>query len=332
MKKILLFLALSFGMVLQSVAQEKFRVTMKDGTCQDFPVSKVMNVTFVDRPAPYDIVGEWFLPAKEGRYQVWKLSENGKLSYTYRNSSNYSSNTYEGTYTFEDGVLNFLIMSARQTFLVVDPNETQMTIFQGSNSVDAYRTQGEYEVKAGETIDIAGANGELLYADEEYVTIQDGQLLGISAGEGHVVVKDAAAQKNLAYKIKVLPNADNLVDFTQYFKWTEDQLKEKLGAPNQYKVDEAAGTVQLTYYSFPFATYAAFTVNNTKGGVEKVQVSFKTAEEMQLYVDYCANNYYLYRQTDSSITYYDDESITKATLSVLIFPSMNVITWTDRSK
>lgn len=329
MKKILLFLALSFGMALQGVAQEKFRVTMKDGTCRDFPVSKVMNVTFVDRPAPYDITGEWFLPMKEGRYQVWNLSNNGNLIFTNRNSSNYSSNTYEGTYTFEDGVLNFLYMSVKQSFLVVEPSETQMTVYQGDVSAEAYRTQGEYEVKSGEPIDIAG---EVLAVDGEYVALQEGKATGVSAGSGYILVKDAATEKKLAYKVKVLPNTGNLIDFTQYFKWTVEQLIEKLGDPDRSTPDESAGTTQLTYYSFPFATYVVFTVNHAKGGVEKVQVSFKTAEEMQPYVDYCANNYHLYRDTETSKTYYDNESITKATLSVVIYPSMNFIIWTDRSK
>lgn len=329
MKKILLFLALSFGMALQGVAQEKFRVTMKDGTCRDFPVSKVMNVTFVDRPAPYDITGEWFLPMNEGRYQVWNLYDNGNLIFTNRNSSNYSSNTYEGTYTFEDGVLNFLYMSVKQSFLVVEPSETQMTVYQGDVSVEAYRTQGEYEVKVGEVINIAE---EVLSVAGEHVSLQDGKATGVSVGSDYILVKDAATEKKLAYKVKVLPNTDNLIDFTQYFKWTTEQLKEELGTPNQYKEDTTADTEQLTYYSFPFATYVVFTVNNAKGGVEKVQVKFKTAEEMQPYADYCAQNYYLARDTETSKTYYDNESVIKATLTVLVMPSLNTITWTDRSK
>lgn len=132
--------------------------------------------------------------------------------------------------------------------------------------------------------------------------------------------------------LKTAPIA--VVDWTQYFKKTGDQIKEEFGSNPNITDDDEYEDYAMTYYNCSPYKYITFSFDKGFENVTKIMVSFNDASSMQNYCEYIKDNYIL-DVDDSSETmsiYYDTNSRSTASVRIIINSSRNYISYLDMKK
>ena len=159
----------------------------------------------------------------------------------------------------------------------------------------------------------------------------------INAASVKVTVYYASVMCVIVYEdLKPTPAPpSSVVDWTQYFKKTGDQIKAEFG--NDPTVTDDDEDEDYSYiYSKNIGDLKRLTFDFTKGfeKVISVKASFKDSNSMQNYRDAIAAKYILYSETETRKTYYDADTPSTASVRVVIQSSgsTHYITYTDMSE
>lgn len=149
-----------------------------------------------------------------------------------------------------------------------------------------------------------------------------------------ITVYDASVMCTIVYTdLKTTPAS--VVDWTQYFKKSGDQIKAEFG-DNLSITDDDEDEDYSYLYSKNIGNLKRLTFYFTKGfeKVTSIRVTFNEASSMQDYCDAIAGKYILFSETETRKTYYDTDSSSTASVRVVIQSSgsMNYITYTDMSE
>lgn len=148
-----------------------------------------------------------------------------------------------------------------------------------------------------------------------------------------ITVYDASVMCTIVYSdLKTTPAS--VVDWTQYFKKSGDQIKAEFGNSPDITNDDEYEDYSMVYYSYGEFKYVSFSFNKGFEKVTSIRVTFKNASSMQDYCDAIAGKYILYSETETRKTYYDTDKASTASVRVVIQSSgsMNYITYTDMSE
>ena len=148
-----------------------------------------------------------------------------------------------------------------------------------------------------------------------------------------ITVYDASVMCTIVYTdLKTTPAS--VVDWTQYFKKSGDQIKAEFGSSPDITNDDEDEDYSMVYYSYGDFKYVSFSFNKGFEKVTSIRISFKDASSMQNYCDAIAGKYILYSETETRKTYYDTDKASTASVRVVIQSSgsTNYITYTDMSE
>ena len=126
-----------------------------------------------------------------------------------------------------------------------------------------------------------------------------------------------------------------VVDWTQYFKKSGDQIKAEFGN-NPTVTDDDEDEDYSYLYSKNIGELKRLAFYFTKGfeKVTSVRATFNDASSMQSYRDAIASKYILYSETETRKTYYDTDSPSTASVRITINSSgsSNNVTYLDMSE
>lgn len=150
-----------------------------------------------------------------------------------------------------------------------------------------------------------------------------------------ITVYDASVMCTIVYTdLKTTPAS--VVDWTQYFKKSGDQIKAEFGSSPDITNDDEEEDYSMAYYNYGDFKYITFSFDKGFEKVTSIRVSFKNASSMQDYCDAIASKYVFdeSRSTETKKTYYDTDSSTTASVRVVIQSSgsTNYITYSDMSE
>lgn len=123
----------------------------------------------------------------------------------------------------------------------------------------------------------------------------------------------------------------SVVDWTQYFKKSGDQIKAKFGSSPDITNDDEYEDYTMVYYNASPYKYISFSFNKGFEKVTSIRVAFNDASSMKDYCDAIAGKYILYSETETRKTYYDTDKPSTASVRIAIQSSgsTNYITYTD---
>ena len=148
-----------------------------------------------------------------------------------------------------------------------------------------------------------------------------------------ITVYNASVMCTIVYTdLKTTPAS--VVDWTQYFKKSGDQIKAEFGSSPDITNDDEDEDYSMVYYSYGDFKYVSFSFNKGFEKVIGIRISFNDASSMQDYCDAIAGKYILYSETETRKTYYDTDKASTASVRVVIQSSgsTNYITYTDMSE
>lgn len=323
MKNILFLFALLIG--LQVSAQEKFRITFKDGTVQDFSVGRIKDITCFEEKE-HNIVGEWVsVNQAKGSFDVYTLNEDGTCAW--RNCSGTSDYTFDGNYTYANGVLTLVIYGMEMPFEISWKNDCYFNI----ETQAFYAVSSEMTVSKGDGPVFAGAaENEVVAADNVYVGLQDNKVYGLKNGTGYAIVQDSEKGQMVAYKIKVVASSNiQAVHFDENLGMSESDIIAKYGDKNVRLDKEGYHTLSYMLYSDEIRSLIFYIDDETKE-VYQITASFNSAEDMEPYAEDIASRFIF--DTKSSETrkkYYDSLELSQRKISITVSSSANMITYTD---
>ena len=127
----------------------------------------------------------------------------------------------------------------------------------------------------------------------------------------------------------------SVVNWTQYFKKSGDQIKAEFG-DNPSITDDDEDEDYSYLYTKNIGELKSLSFSFTKGfeKVTSVKASFKVASSMKDYCDVIAAKYILYSETETRKTYYDTDKASTASVRIVIQSSgsHNYIIYTDMSE
>ena len=325
MKNILFILALIIG--LQVSAQEKFRITFKDGTVQDFSVSRIKDVTCIEEKE-HSIIGEWVsINQSNGGFDVYSLNEDGTCSW--RTCSGSSDYTFDGTFNYSNGVLTLIIYGMEMPYEISWNNDYCFNI----ESQAFYSMSSEITVPKGEEpVSIGNPNDVVIAVDNVFVGLQDNKIYGRKNGIGYALVQDVEKNQVLSCKVTVVASSDiQATHFDEWLKKSATNILTEFGEKNTRLEKDGYYTLGYTFYSDEISSLI-FYVDNETNQVYKITVSFNTAEYMTPYVnDIAARFIYDETSTESRMKYYDNANKSQRTISITISTSSNMITYKDET-
>lgn len=159
----------------------------------------------------------------------------------------------------------------------------------------------------------------------------------VNAASVKITVYDSSVMCVIVYEdLKPTPaSPSTVIDWTQYFKKSGDQIKTEFGSNPDITDDDEYEDYSMAYYNFSTdIKYISFSFNKGFEKVTGVRVSFKNASSMQEYCDAISAKYTLYTETETRKTYYDTDKPSTASVRVVIQSSgsTNYISYTDMSE
>lgn len=148
-----------------------------------------------------------------------------------------------------------------------------------------------------------------------------------------VTVYDASVMCTIVYTdLKTTPAS--VVDWTQYFKKTGDQIKAEFGSTPDITDDDEYEDYTMAYYNINDLKYISFSFNKGFEKVTSIRVSFNDANSMQGYCNAIVEKYILNSDTGTRKTYYDTDSPSTASVRIIINSSgsLNYISYLDMSE
>lgn len=335
MKKIFMFLLLALAMSHNAVAQMNLRVTTTDGNIQDFRTENISDMGFIYEE-PINIVGEWFnYDTSDGTYESWNLFANGTMEYSVcRYNLDREVLTLKGSYTFsDDNVLTLNVFGSKITVNMTRVSETVCSASTSTNSFFCYKVIDTPSVEENQYLELGEEGDEIIYADNNVVALEDGKIKGLRKGFGYALVKSAKTQEIAAYKILVSAAPSDLIDFTQYFKWTLEQLVSEFGEPlSTMGDDDYKSYIYGNIYGF--VKSAMFTIED--GKVVSVAITFFDAESMQPYYEEIEEKYELNKERSTgTFKYYYEKGLDyylMSNIEITVMLNTNTISWGDLSR
>lgn len=156
----------------------------------------------------------------------------------------------------------------------------------------------------------------------------------INTASVKITVYDASLMCQIVYEdLKTTPVP--VIDWTQFFKKTGDQVKAEFG-DNPTITDDDEYEEYSYIYSKNIGALKRLAFYFTKGfeKVTSVRATFNDANSMQSYCDAIQQEYIIYNETETRKTYYDTDTPSTASVKIVIQSSgsTNYITYTDMSK
>lgn len=325
MKKILLLIFCILG--VQTFAQNTMRITMNDGTSMDFRVNNVQDVCF-STEASIDIVGEWVTVSEAyGSMECLCINEDGTMKYKYYYMDYQMYGEFDGTYTFENNVLNCSVMGSS---IVVSVAKHENTEFTSSTNLVFYKVLDTYTMNMNDEPVAVGNEGDtILYADNCFAGIYNNRIKALQPGVGYALVRDVETGKLNAYSINVAYKASEIVDWTRYLKKTKDNIIAEFGNPNQ--TNESKCTITYYLSNNTDIEMLSFAFDEKFEKVTGVHVYFYDEGKMKHYYDYIKENYILSYSSETTETYYDteDKDVATVEISVKSGSDLNTITYSD---
>lgn len=154
----------------------------------------------------------------------------------------------------------------------------------------------------------------------------------INTASVKITVYDASLMCQIVYEdLKTTPVP--VIDWTQFFKKTGDQVKAEFG-DNPTITDDDEYEEYSYIYSKNIGVLKRVAFYFTKGfeKVTSVRATFNDANSMQSYCDDIAAKYILYNDTGTRKTYYDTKTASTASIKVVIQSTYNYISYTDMTE
>lgn len=312
MKKVLLLLLCTIG--LQTMAQDKMRISLNDGTQMVFCVSNIKDFTFYT-PAPLNIVDEW-VSYSSGIMQIYKFYEDGTMKYGMYGVNYYYE--YDGTYTLEDKTIKYMLPAMGMSFnlevLEYDDNNILCT-----SDYSLHRVQLNYTLTTNDKPITVGSETDVVIGVDGYVTgVENNLITPLRAGTGYALVENSETGIFKACKIDVEYAPAALVDWTKYFKKTREEIINEFGDPDDPSEDGTKYT--YSYYNIDIQ-YILFSFDESTGKVSQISVYFYDDVNRQGYCDFIAENYFMDSNSGSelSVKYYDTDSSETATTKITVY-------------
>lgn len=204
MRQYILILMCLMG--IQTIAQEKVRITMKDHTTLDFDIRAIKEIDFYQpkQIEAGDIVGEFitFSDDEVVTLECWEFKENGDLKYNVYYVETGLNYEYDGTYTLIDNVLTISIFGSTFTDLISIFTGTELV----SYSLTYYKVQNHYNISISDIPINIGIEGDVIkLVDNCYIGMKDNKITPLKVGRGYALVEDAETKALKAYSINVTP-------------------------------------------------------------------------------------------------------------------------------
>lgn len=321
MKRIFLFLACI--VCLQTLAQEKMRITLNDGTYMDFDVRLVKTLN-VHIPTPLSITGEW-VTVSDDIMNAYSFNEDSTCCFNSFNMSTSYHFSLDYTYATKDRDI-ILYSNGEVSVRIPITNNKEMELV-SSTGLTYYKVQATYDIVVGEEPITIGNDGDVIkYTDNYFITTEDNKIKALKEGSGFALVEEAKTGKTVAYRIDVATGTlPAVVDWTNYFGMS----KAEVIAAFDY-IYEGADKPTLTVNEYNAAISAViFTFTNDWSSISKISVYFNDSKKMQNYCDYIEENYVLVNNGDSFRTYRDTADAKSASVSIMIMSDISTITYTN---
>ena len=153
----------------------------------------------------------------------------------------------------------------------------------------------------------------------------------VGAATIKITVYDPSLMCVIVYEdLKTTPVS--VVDWTQYFKKSGEQIKAEFGNTTDITNDEEDDSYSMVYYNVGPYKYISFEFNKGFENVRSIRVSFNNRNSMQNYCNSIAEKYILNLDDSSETrqTYYDTDSWTTASIRITI-SSLNYISYLDKN-
>ncbi len=327
-----LFCILSLQMMAQ---EEKLHVMFNVGDPLDISVNDIKNITFVEDTNPLDLIGsEWFCEEVEenGTYETFEFHEDGTLTYSPVYTNTHSRYTIPGYFMFEDYMLTIRLSIGEPytqfTQTITNHSETSYVVTSGGENLTYYKVQKVYTITSNEGPVSIGNDGDVItFVDNEIVGLDNNKIKPLSTGVGYALVKDARLNAIVAYRINIVPA---VIDWTQYFKKTKDEIIAEFGTPESVQTSETNDL--FTYRGIdPVFGLMYFGFDKELGKMYVFQGSFLNEIGYKAYREKIENTYILQEDmaTGKLNYYYDTNERSTASVSIIIQSSPMVINFMD---
>ena len=302
--------------------EEKLRLKFTVGSPMELNVNDIKDISFVEDDNPLDILGEWFCYVKESQvFESYEFHEDGTLGYFYYYISQNSGGTLKGIFEFQDDMLAMRLAGVTLFYPITSHSETNFVITSNDNSYTYYRIQKVYNMKTPDApITIGNEDDVVTFVDNSVVGLENGKIKALQKGTGYALVKDAKLNTTVAYRINVEYAPGTVVDWTQYFKMTKDEIVAEFGEPNGVRVDASLGElVGYTEGYSPEISQLTFVFDKETGGLYMLQAVFRGVDEVNTYDNEIAKKYILQGDSDDkNKQYYDSEDILSRKVSISV--------------
>ena len=175
MKKILLLLTclLSIHVMAQ---EEKLRIAFDKGTPMELNVNEITDIAFVEDLSPLNIVGEWFcIDEESGKFASFDFHEDGTLNYYCFNEL--ETETVQGTWFFEDYILDLKYMDRKPIVSIISHSETAFVIRENNKNYTYIKVQKTYNMSTvQDPISIGNDGDEILYVDNAVIGLEGNKI------------------------------------------------------------------------------------------------------------------------------------------------------------
>ena len=321
MRKVILLLTclLSLHVMAQ---EEKLRLEFTVGSPMEFNVKDIKDISFVEDDNPLDILGEWFCYNEEGQaFESYDFHEDGTLGYFYYYISQKSGGTLNGIFEFQDDMLAMRLAGVTLFYPITAHSENSFVITSNDKSYTYYRIQKGYNMKTSDAPITIGNEGDVvIFVDNSVVGLENGKIKALQKGTGYALVEDASLNTIVAYRINVGYAPGSVVDWTQFFKKTKDEIVAAFGEPDGSRVDDSLGElVGYTKGYSPEISQLTFVFDKETGGLYMIQAVFRGVDEVNTYDNEIAKKYI--RQDsgdDDKKQYYDSEDVLSRKVAIYV--------------
>ena len=296
---------------------------MNDGTYMDFDIRLVKTLN-VHIPTPLNITGEW-VTVSDDIMNAYSFNEDSTCCLNSFNMSTSYHFSLDYTYATKDRDI-ILYSNGEVSVRIPITNNTEMELV-SSTGLTYYKVQATYDIVVGEEPITIGNDGDVIkYTENYFITTEDNKIKALKEGSGFALVEDAKTGKTVAYRIDVSAGTlPAVVDWTKYFAMT----KAEVIAAFDY-IYEGSDKPTLTINGYNDAiSDVVFTFTDDWSRVIDVSLYFYDSEKMQNYCEYIEENYVLVNNDDSCRTYRDASDAESASVSIMIIPNLNNISYTN---
>lgn len=282
---------------MQIYGQELMRITTNDGLLWNFSVNNVEEMSF-SISKKMNIVGEWLtVYHDDGIPFIERMTFNSdgscmSCSYIFPIFDNRFTEKTEmqGTYTVNNNLIRINFSNGQSTLIeVLELSDNRMC--SGVGDVFYKVREPAYHVTTADEPFTIGDEGDVIKLTDNYYTIVEGnKIKAVTDGTGYVLAEDVNSNELKAYKVEIEYVQPPMIDWTQYFNVSSDEIKEKFG---NYDFKNEGDTWVYMRYNAAIQSVEFTFFEDTKT-VKEIEINFYEKRKGQSYCEYIANNYTLY--------------------------------------